>query len=469
MVRLQEKHSTAEGLVGLLPGHLAEQKLIYDVMASGSATAVPDLMLTSSLEGSLDEDYLIRNQEPVYGDPGRDALLLGRMQSLTCDGNAVPHGTDMSGQTPEFAQQTDSGKVFSGVPLGFTPNLMVLDHMNRSYNVCGGGGLTSPFEYEYPEVKIEDNLDPYGMGTGHSAGDMLLSLSMSMSMSMSLGLSTRLSNKVSNKLALEDFPVPEMMINNYPESCLMPMLREPIMTSIKPKAEDFVMPSYQPDYLLNSHLNMPPHGSPTTPEMSSTGHASETEVWDYEQFAASPTVGYAQKETRKSSRARRDGAKMTNVARGGGRSKGVTMCLRTLLRQLLAGTGWIMDSSMSKDHATRLIRELIGPELDKKCHIQLSPDQAESMKSEQKEEHYSQLLAELASTYTGKQISYDESLQLIKRDKGPYHLTQQFIDLLGDKPWPPCMISEKQLRNYGCYRQGEASKRGKMATNVQEQ
>lgn len=69
------------------------------------------------------------------------------------------------------------------------------------------------------------------------------------------------------------------------------------------------------------------------------------------------------------------------------------MCLRTLLRQLLAGTGWIMDSSMSKDHATRLIRELIGPDLDRECHIQLTPDQAEGLTSEQKEFHYSQLLA----------------------------------------------------------------------------
>lgn len=52
-----------------------------------------------------------------------------------------------------------------------------------------------------------------------------------------------------------------------------------------------------------------------------------------------------------------------------------------------------MDSSMSKDHATRLIRELIGPELDRECHIQLTPDEAEGLTSEQKEFHYSQLLA----------------------------------------------------------------------------
>lgn len=69
------------------------------------------------------------------------------------------------------------------------------------------------------------------------------------------------------------------------------------------------------------------------------------------------------------------------------------MCLRTLLRQLLAGTGWIMDSSMSKDHATQLIRQLIGPSLDKKCLIQLSPEQAEAMSSDIKELHYSKLLA----------------------------------------------------------------------------
>jgi len=144
-----------------------------------------------------------------------------------------------------------------------------------------------------------------------------------------------------------------------------------------------------------------------------------------------------------------------------GRSKGVTMCLRTLLRQLLAGTGWIMDSSISKDHATHLIRQLVGPELDTLLEVQLSPRRAEVMSSEDKEVHYSRILGELVSQYVGVQVSHQQAQDLIKRDKGPYHLTQEFIDMLHGKDWPPRMLSEKELRRYGCYRQGEASKRSR--------
>lgn len=266
-----------------------------------------------------------------------------------------------------------------------------------------------------------------------------------------------------------------MSIPDQQFSCLMPMLRtEQNLPPVKPKLEDELLTAFPgpaspptPDFALGTVANVT--GSPpTTPEVSSIGHGSESDLLDYDHSVSPPPP--EPKEIRKSGRTRRDvGAKSTNVPRGAGRSKGVTMCLRTLLRQLLAGTGWIMDSSMSKDHATRLIRELIGPDLDEKCHIQLTPDQAEGMSSEEKENHYSRLLADLVTVYLGKTVSYERSQQLIKRDKGPYHLTQQFIDLLEDRPWPPRMIPERQLRSFGCYRQGEASKRGKLMPNLLEQ
>lgn len=154
-------------------------------------------------------------------------------------------------------------------------------------------------------------------------------------------------------------------------------------------------------------------------------------------------------------------AKNQVAQRVAGRSKGVTMCLRTLLRQLLAGTGWIMDSSISKDHATHLIRQLVGPQLDSQLVIQLSPQTAETMSSEDKEAHYSRILGELVTQYVGCQVTMQEAQELIKRDKGPYHLTQEFIDMLNGRQWPPQMISEKDLRRFGCYRQGEASKRNR--------
>lgn len=68
------------------------------------------------------------------------------------------------------------------------------------------------------------------------------------------------------------------------------------------------------------------------------------------------------------------------------------MCLRTLLRQLLAGTGWIMDSSISKDQATRLIKSLIGKELESKVKIELLPEHAEQMTPEHKERHFTNIL-----------------------------------------------------------------------------
>ncbi|CAD7699366.1 unnamed protein product [Ostreobium quekettii] len=154
-----------------------------------------------------------------------------------------------------------------------------------------------------------------------------------------------------------------------------------------------------------------------------------------------------------------DVAAMAQAQRVAGRSKGVTMCLRTLLRQLLAGTGWIMDSSISKDHATHLIRQLVGPELDVLLEVQLTPRRAEAMASEDKELHYSKILGELVTRYVGQQVTLKQAQDLIKRDKGPYHLTQDFIDMLRGKEWPPCMLPEKELRRFGCYRQGEASKR----------
>ena len=46
--------------------------------------------------------------------------------------------------------------------------------------------------------------------------------------------------------------------------------------------------------------------------------------------------------------------------RSAGGVTGVTMRLRTVARKLLAGSGWIMDSSINKEMAKRLICELVG-------------------------------------------------------------------------------------------------------------
>ena len=39
------------------------------------------------------------------------------------------------------------------------------------------------------------------------------------------------------------------------------------------------------------------------------------------------------------------------------------MALRTLIRKLLAGTGWIMNSSINNREARNLLRELVGEKL----------------------------------------------------------------------------------------------------------
>ena len=39
------------------------------------------------------------------------------------------------------------------------------------------------------------------------------------------------------------------------------------------------------------------------------------------------------------------------------------MALRTLIRKLLAGTGWIMNSSINNREARNLLRELVGDKL----------------------------------------------------------------------------------------------------------
>lgn len=270
-------------------------------MASGAATAMPDLMLTSSVEGSLDDDYLVRNQEPVFGDPGRDALLLGRMQSLTCDTTSRPL-SDFTGQHTEYQTPPE---VFSGIPLGLAPPLMVLEPINRQLALAGNN-MASPFEY--PEVKIEDSIDAC-IASGPAPRDLLVNLSMSMSMSMSFGFPSRLSSKFS----MDDFPVPDVPIPSHPhESCLMPVLREPVLTPIKPKIEDdLVLTSFPHDFTLATHVaHVPPQGSPTTPELSSIGQASETDIWDFEQYGGSPPQNLEMKETRKNTRARREPPKV---------------------------------------------------------------------------------------------------------------------------------------------------------------
>jgi len=70
------------------------------------------------------------------------------------------------------------------------------------------------------------------------------------------------------------------------------------------------------------------------------------------------------------------------------------------------------------------------------------------------------------SLYTGKIVTIEKSQEYIKRDKGPYHLTPEFSVLLQNKQWPPAMESDVVLREYGCYRQGEASKRARTSSSV---
>lgn len=46
------------------------------------------------------------------------------------------------------------------------------------------------------------------------------------------------------------------------------------------------------------------------------------------------------------------------------------MCLRVLLRQLLAGSGWIMNTAIKKQDALELIQQLIGTDISAKVVLE---------------------------------------------------------------------------------------------------
>jgi len=136
--------------------------------------------------------------------------------------------------------------------------------------------------------------------------------------------------------------------------------------------------------------------------------------------------------------------------------------LRTLLRQLLAGTGWIMDSSISKDKATRLIKRLLGQDLAEIVRVELPSGSFGGRPPESKDIHYSGILAEIMSYVLERSVTEYETKKYITRDKGPYRLAAVFVDELNDRCWPPCLPNADELRSYGCYREGESAGNLKM-------
>lgn len=55
--------------------------------------------------------------------------------------------------------------------------------------------------------------------------------------------------------------------------------------------------------------------------------------------------------------------------------------------------------------------------------------------------------------YLGKAVSKKKVEQFVSRtsSKGPYRCSPKFVELLGPRPWPPCLPEEATLRAYGCY------------------
>lgn len=86
------------------------------------------------------------------------------------------------------------------------------------------------------------------------------------------------------------------------------------------------------------------------------------------------------------------------------------MCLRTLLRQLLAGSGWIVKAGIRKDDAFVLIRMLIGQKIESKVQIELPVTEAPHLPNGWKEHHYTHLLAGLFSL--SKNLMADVPLQI---------------------------------------------------------
>lgn len=151
------------------------------------------------------------------------------------------------------------------------------------------------------------------------------------------------------------------------------------------------------------------------------------------------------------------------------------MCLRTLLRQLLAGSGWIMDSSISKEKATSLIKILVGQDLNDQLAIDFPTDGIGEMSTAWKEDYYSNMLhrtnlflaslatlclfLEIMELYLARKVSRDNVGKFIARypRKGPYRISHEFRALLGNQHWPPYLPHWTVMRTFGCYIEGEAS------------
>eukprot|EP00210_Caulerpa_lentillifera_P004686 g4471.t1 len=353
------------------------------------------------------DDSLLCNFQSSFGDPGRDALMLGHLP------NASSEFRGLSGTLPV----TDEALLASLQPLNkkarCVENSLTNElHSNESSAASGWKLVQENHENQY-----------------------------------TLFQNSVISRKQQNQLQSYTLPA-TLPYGDPPQSFLT------TISSLDPVTTD--------------HSELPVHHMPYMNYQlqayevfeQSFSSPSESETLTTEKIPKiEPTESAQPKPSRRSSRA------VVNSRRSLNRSKGVTMCLRTLLRQLLAGTGWIMDSSISKDQATRLIRTLIGKDLDKKLNIELSPERAERMTSEHKERHFARILPDLMTFYIGKAVTLEESQEYIKRDKGPYHLTPEFLELLQNKPWPPVLESDTDLRDYGCYRQGEASKRARTSSS----
>ena len=64
-------------------------------------------------------------------------------------------------------------------------------------------------------------------------------------------------------------------------------------------------------------------------------------------------------------------------------------------------------------------------------------------------------VVDILTFYIGHVVSLKEADSYVRHDKGPYRLADEFLYLLKEKPWPPHLPSEADLRAFGCYREGE--------------
>lgn len=76
------------------------------------------------------------------------------------------------------------------------------------------------------------------------------------------------------------------------------------------------------------------------------------------------------------------------------------MCLRTLIRQLLAGTGWFVKAGIRKNDAFRLIKMLIGSEIESEVQLELPTAGVPRLIAGWKEQHFTNVLAGLPSLKT---------------------------------------------------------------------